>query len=100
QLQTFYHDKQTGEDQNMQMAAYAAGTALKKDYPQVDRMVYVSAGGFTVLRNGEAIAVENGSLVSGPFFDAFQIPLVKGDPRTALKDVGSVALSQTQAEKL
>ncbi|MFD1611407.1 ABC transporter permease [Sphingomonas tabacisoli] len=100
QLQTWYHDHQTGEDQNLQMAAYAAGSALKKDYPQVERMVYVSAGGFTVIRNGEAIAVDNGSLVSGPFFDIFQFPLVKGDPRTALKDVGSVALSESQAQKL
>src|SRR6476620_3812451 len=63
QLQTWYHDRQTGEDQNLQMASFAAGAALKKDYPQVERMVYVSAGGFTVLRNGEAIAVDNGSLV-------------------------------------
>jgi putative ABC transport system permease protein len=100
QLQTWYHDRQTGEDQNLQMASFAAGAALKKDYPQVERMVYASAGGFTVLRNGEAIAVDNGSLVSGPFFDVFQFPLVKGDAGTALKDVGSVALSESQAQKL
>jgi len=100
QLQTFYHDKQTGEEMNLQAASFVSGQALKKDFPQVERMVYASSGGFTVLRNGEAIAVEHGSQVSGPFFDVVRIPLAKGDPKTALLNVGSVALSETQARTL
>ncbi len=100
QLQTYYHDRQTGEDLKLQMASYVAGTALKKDFPQVDKMVYAGSGGFTVIRRGEAISVENGSFVDGPFFDVVQLPLAKGDPATALKEVGSVALSETQAAKL
>jgi putative ABC transport system permease protein len=100
QLQTFYHDKQTGEDLNLQMSSYVSGTSLKKDFPQVERMVYATGGGFTVIRKGEAIAVEDGSLVDGPFFDVVQLPLAKGDPATALREVGSVALSETTAAKL
>jgi putative ABC transport system permease protein len=100
QLQTFYHDRQTGEDLNLQSAAFIAGRSLKKDFPQVEKMVYASSGGFTVIRNGEAIAVEKGSLVDGPFFDVVQLPLAKGDPRTALGEVGSVALSETTATRL
>jgi putative ABC transport system permease protein len=100
QLQTHYRDQQTGEEMKLQMASFVSGTAIKKDFPQVEKMVYASGGGFTVIRNGEAIAVENGSQVSGPFFDVVPLPLVKGDPRTALANVGSVALSETQARKL
>ncbi len=100
QLQTFYHDSQTGVDTNLQMASYVSGQALKKDYPQIQRSVYVSGGGFTVLRNGEAIAVENGSQVDGLFFDVLKLPMVAGDPATALRDPGSVALSESQAEKI
>jgi putative ABC transport system permease protein len=100
QLQTHYRDQQTGEEQKLQMASFVSGTALRKDFPQVEKMVYASSGGFTVIRNGEAIAVENGSQVNGPFFDVLPIPLVKGDPATALANVGSVALSETQALKL
>ena len=100
QLQTFYLDTQTGEELNLQMASFVSGPAVKKDFSQVDKMVYVSGGGFTVLRNGEAIAVDNGSQVSGPFFDVLQIPLLKGDPKTALSQVGSAALSESQAQKL
>jgi putative ABC transport system permease protein len=100
QLQTRYRDEQTGEEQKLQMASFVSGNALKKDFPQVEKMVYISAGGFTVLRNGEAILVEKGSHVSGPFFDVLQFPLARGDPATALANPGSVALSQTQANKL
>jgi putative ABC transport system permease protein len=100
QLQTYYHDQQTGEDLNLQMASYVAGTSLQKDFPQVEGRVYASGGGFTVLKGGEAVAVEYGSLVDGSFFDVIRLPLVKGDPATALSQVHSVALSRTQAEKL
>ncbi|HEU0135319.1 MAG TPA: ABC transporter permease, partial [Allosphingosinicella sp.] len=100
QLQTFYHDRQTGEDLKLQMASYVAGTALKKDFPQVEKAVYAGSGGFTVIRGGEAIAVENGSFVDGPFFDVVPLPLAKGDPATALREVGSLALSESQAVKL
>ena len=100
QWQTNYTDQQSGEKQKFQMASFVSGPALKKDFPQVERMVYVSSGGFTVLRKGEAVAVDNGSLVDGPFFDVLSFPLIKGDPKTALASVGSVALSETEARKL
>ncbi|MGZ8997696.1 MAG: ABC transporter permease, partial [Allosphingosinicella sp.] len=100
QFQTHYRDRQSGEEQKFQMASYVSGPALKKDFPQVERMVYVSSGGFTVIRNGEAIGIENGSLVDGPLFDVLSLPLAKGDPKTALANVGSAALSETQARKL
>lgn len=100
QLQTFYLDRNTGEELNLQMASYVAGGALRKDFPQVRSSVYATSGGFTVLKDGEAIAVEMGSQVNGPFFDVVPLPLAKGDPKTALLNVGSVALSETQAEKL
>ncbi len=100
QWQTYYHDEQTGEDLFLQMASYVAGKALEKDFPQVEKRVYATGGGFTVIRGGEAIAVEDGSQVDGPFFDVVRLPLAKGDPATALKEVGSVALSETTATKL
>jgi putative ABC transport system permease protein len=100
QWQTYYHDEQTGEDLNLQMASYVAGKALEKDFPQVEKRVYATGGGFTVIRGGEAIAIEYGSQVDGPFFDVVRLPLAKGDPATALREVGSVALSQTTATKL
>ena len=81
QWQTFYHDKQTGEDMNLQMASYVSGKALEKDFPQVEKRVYATGGNFTVIRNGEAIAVENSSQVDGPFFDVVRLRWPKAIPR-------------------
>ena len=36
QWQTFYTDKQTGEEFNLQSAAWVSGMALKKDFPQIE----------------------------------------------------------------
>ncbi len=100
QLQTHYRDKQTGEVLDLQMAAYISGQRLKADFPQVERAVYASAGGVTVLRGGEALAVDNVSMVNGPFFDVVQLPMLRGDARTALRTPGSAALSETEARRL
>ena len=100
QLQTRYTEKGTGQTLNLQMASYVSGQRLKDSFPQIESATYVSAGGTTVIRGGQALSVENASLVNGPFFDTVQIPLLHGDPRSALQNPGSVALSETTARRL
>ncbi|HYD14550.1 MAG TPA: ABC transporter permease [Allosphingosinicella sp.] len=100
QLQTRYTEKSTGQTLNLQMASYVSGQRLKENFPQIESMVYASAGAFTVLRNGEAVTVENTSAVNGPFFDTVQLPMLHGDPATALQNPGSVALNETTARRL
>lgn len=34
------------------------------------------------------------------FFDVFTFPMLQGDPKTALKDVGSIVISETAAKKI
>src|SRR3989337_3136546 len=94
QLQSHYRDRQTGEEQRLQMTSYVAGAAFKKDFPQVDRMVYALSNEPVVLRDGQALATENVLLVDNLFFDVLQFPFVQGDPRTALSHVGSVVLTE------
>jgi putative ABC transport system permease protein len=100
QLQTYYTEKATGETLNLQMASYVSGQRLKDSFPQIESMVYASAGGVTVLRSGNAVQVDNTSLVNGPFFDTVQLPMLHGDPASALANPGSVALSETEARRL
>ena len=100
QWQTFSTDKQIGEEFNLQSASWVSGMALKKDFPQVEKMTYARNGSCTVLRNGEAVLVEHCSEVTGPFFDVLQFPLVEGDPKTALRNIGSAALSESEARRL
>jgi putative ABC transport system permease protein len=99
QLQTDYVPGVGGEDLNLQVTAYVAGPALRKDFPQVDKMVYLVSGAPTVLHQGEAFDVENSFRADGPFFDVFPFELVRGDGATALRDPGAVVLSERQAER-
>jgi putative ABC transport system permease protein len=99
QLQTHFSDPDTGEVAHIQMSPYVAGTALKNGFPQVERRVYAGSVSPVVMRGGEALQTENVVMVDGPFFDVVPLPLVRGDPRTALAEVGSVVLSESEARR-
>jgi putative ABC transport system permease protein len=100
QFQTYYTDPQTHERTDLQMSSYISGQRLKAYFPEIQSSVYVQAGGATVLRGGEALAVENVGYTNGAFFDTVQLPLALGDARTALQSPGSVTLSETEARRL
>jgi putative ABC transport system permease protein len=99
QLQTDYVPQPSGEDLNLQISSYVAGQALKKDFPEVDKIVYVLGGAPTVTHEGQAFDVDDSRMVDGPFFDVFKLPFVHGDPATALAQPGSLVLSETQANR-
>ncbi|HEY0150064.1 MAG TPA: ABC transporter permease [Allosphingosinicella sp.] len=100
QLQSHYRNKQTGEENKLQMTSYVAGVALRKDFPQVDKTVYALSSAPVVLRGGEALPTEDVLLVDNLFFDVLQFPLVKGDPKTALAQVNSLVLTEKEAQRL
>ncbi len=98
QLQTDYAPGVAGEDLHLQLAAYVAKDALKKDFPQVDKMVYLASGAPAVVHEGQAFEVD-GFMSDGLLFDVLPFALVKGDPATALRDPSSVVLSEKQARR-
>ena len=100
QLQSHYRSKQTGEEDKLQMTSYVAGVSLRKDFPQVDKTVYALSTAPVVLRGGEALPTEDVLLVDNLFFDVLQFPLVKGDPKTALSQVNSLVLTETEGRRL
>jgi len=99
QVQTDYAPQPSGEDLNLQMSSYVAGQAIARDFPQIERRLYLLPNNATVIRDGNAFAVPEAAMVDGPFFDMFAIPLLHGDPATALARPGSVVLSQSEAER-
>ena len=100
QLQILGSDPETGEDRSLQQTQFVAGAALAKDFPQVAAKVYVAPSRVVALKAGEPIALEDGLAADGPFFDVLPLPLLRGDPRTALAAPGNVVLSQDAAAKL
>ncbi len=100
QFQSHYRNPQTGDEQRLQMTSYIAGQRFRADFPQVARSVYFWGSSPVVLRDGEALATENALLSDGLFFDVLQFPFVQGDPRTALSQVGSVVLTESEGRRL
>jgi len=97
QFQQHYTDNNTGELRRMQLNSYVAGQALRKDFPQIETMVYAKSARPTVLQGGQASLVENVWRVDGDLFDVLAFPLVAGDPETALDDVGSLVFTRSEA---
>src|SRR5687768_2866045 len=99
QVQSHFRDRDTGEEGDYQMSPYVAGRSLRKDYPQIAASVYALSSSPVVLRGGEALPTENAVLVDNLFFDVLPIPLIAGDPRTALRQQGSIVLSESEARR-
>ncbi|RHW19083.1 ABC transporter permease [Sphingomonas gilva] len=100
QVQDFYQPTERGgEEYKLQLTSFVSGTALRKDFPQIERLVYVTRQPIVVMQNGEATAPEDSMYVDGPLFEILQVPFVRGDPRTALNDPNSLVLSETEAKK-
>jgi putative ABC transport system permease protein len=99
QLQSNMRDPGGGEENNLQMSPYAAGTTLAADFPQIEHRVYALAAAPVVSHNGETLPVEDAIFVDGDLLEVLQLPLLAGDPATALDQVGSLILSKSEAQR-
>ncbi len=73
--------------------------ALQQQIPEVESATRFK-GDVTVLEyNGKGLRAE-GLNAEPAFFEIFDFPVLAGDPRTALDDVGSIVLTNTTAQRL
>ncbi len=99
QFQTYYRPTpQGGEEMYLQLNEIVAGRTLLKDFPQVEKVVYVRSFAPVLIQDGQP---SQGGLrmVDGNIFDILQVPFVKGDEATALADAHSIVLSESEAKK-
>lgn len=100
QLQDFYKPtEQGGEEYKLQVTSFASGIALQKDFPQVEKRVYITNQGFTFVLNGQAYQPDGAYFADGNIFDILQLPFVRGDAAHALDDPRALVLSETEAKK-
>ncbi|QAY76821.1 ABC transporter permease [Sphingosinicella sp. BN140058] len=100
QVQSFSRDPDTGDRFDFRQSQYVAGTTLQKDFPQIAGRLHLLGNRAAVVRGGQALSVEDAARVDGPFFDVFPLPLIEGDPATALARPGNVVLSEREALRL
>jgi putative ABC transport system permease protein len=76
-------------------------TALEKDFPQIEQAVQLWQWNSLLVKYGEekGFYEDNFFLTTPDVFEVFTIPLVKGDPKTALSRPLTVVLAQETARK-
>ena len=99
QLQQSSIDQESGNVFRFQGSAYVAGTMLRKDFPQVEKLVYLIPGRPTILQNGQSSIGEDVHFTDGNLFEVLRFPMLRGNPGTALSKPGSLVLTQTEAVK-
>jgi putative ABC transport system permease protein len=76
------------------------GPTLKKDFPQVEQYVrFRGYGGFLVKKGTENVQEGNVIYADSTLFDVFTLPIIEGDPKTALTAPYSIVITEDIAKK-
>lgn len=89
-----------GREQLMAVSPAPMGPAFARDYPAVETFCRFRQWGFITVKKGEE-AIEEGAntYVDSTFFSMFSVPLLEGNPRTALVEPNTMVISERMAQK-
>jgi putative ABC transport system permease protein len=96
QLQAWYPTPEDGDPLLSQMSAYVSKGAIKKDFPQIERVGYALSSSPVILKDGQATPADNYVFVDDDFLKVVQLPLLSG---TTLSAADSAVISQSEALK-
>ncbi len=74
------------------------GPSFKQQIPEIENFVRIQSANYTVKRGNEVFD-EDALYADSNFFSVFTLPLIGGDPKTALNDPRSVVLSEDFSRK-
>ncbi len=89
-----------GNESSSADAPAPTAATLKADFPEIEQATRFRVQGGNQVKKGTQSIQENAMVYADPtIFDVFTLPMINGDPKTALKDPHSVVISQKMAEK-
>ncbi|KQS33511.1 ABC transporter permease [Dyadobacter sp. Leaf189] len=91
--------KTPSETINTSSTSWAFAPAIAADLPEVEAFTRVSGGSFLVRKGDIKFQEENTVFADSSFFRVFDFKLLKGNPKTALKNQLSLVLSEKAVEK-
>ncbi len=91
--------KANDDGAGMETNGWPIGDILKKDFPEVEAVVYMRNSSYLQVRQDNRLFVERSFFASDDFFRIFSFPLVEGNPRTALHEPYTVVLTKDLAKK-
>ena len=74
--------------------------ALVRDFPEIEQMVRLNfRGDILVKKDGQNVKDHNAVFADSTFFKVFTVPMIEGDPKTALTGPNSIVIDETTAKK-
>jgi putative ABC transport system permease protein len=96
QFQAWYPHPRMGDPMFSQMSAYVSKAAVKKDFPQIERIGYALSATPVILKDGQASTGTDYVFTDDDFLKVVRLPLVSG---TTLGADQTAVLSQSEARK-
>lgn len=94
------HFRFAGEELREKIVPADLGPAMKRDYPAVEDFVRLQNIGPSRVRKGDAFVTERRTCwADSGIFRVFTLPLVAGDPQTALTQPHTVVISESMARR-
>lgn len=98
---TILNGKIGGQEVTTSSSPSVMGPTLVKEFPEVEDFCRMNGGGPTILEyNKQSFTEDHLIEVDSSFFNFFSIPLLKGDPKSALNAPRKVVLSEATAKKI
>ena len=89
-----------GSQVNFAVAPEPLGAALLKDNPQVEQIARLNyQGDISIKKGNQFVQDHNAVFADSTFFKVFTVPMIEGDPVTALKEPNSIVIDETTAQK-
>jgi putative ABC transport system permease protein len=81
-------------------APFPMGPTLVREYPQIEKAVRIRYQGDIMVRKGNEKEIETNMVFADPtLFAVFTLPMINGDPRTALVEPHTMVISERIAKK-
>lgn len=89
-----------GNNLHLGVSSDPMGATLKKDYPEVEEYVRFYNSGYRMVKKGDQYVREDNVIhADSTLFNVFTLPVLSGNPRTALQEPNSVIITESTARK-
>ncbi len=96
QVQTWWPNPRDGPPTFLQMTSYITEDRLRKDFPQIDKTVYVLGGSPTIVKDGTVTSAKDYLISNGDFLAVVNLPLLRGS-KTALNAPDTAVITRSEA---
>jgi putative ABC transport system permease protein len=99
-VESNFYTPASGEGGALATNAWPVGAVLKKDFPEVESVLYAKNASFLLINQGDKRIRQKIHFVTPEFLTMFSFPLKKGNPEKALTEPYTAVITESMANKL